>query len=258
MWMVVGVLGKKINTLCVIPARYNSSRFRGKPLVKIDGIPMIKRTYIQAQKSKLLDDIVVATDDGAIFDFCVSEKINVVMTSDECLTGTDRVAEVVNKKAYESYDFYINIQGDEPVIDPCVIDQLVNEYIEHGDRYIAYNLYKVIDLPEIINSNTIIKVIVNELNELLYMSRLPVPYSNTNLHSIYRMQIPAYGYTTEALQVFSDHNKTVNERFEDIELLRFVDLGYRLKMIETNATSIAVDMPHDVIRVEEYLISSKI
>ena len=116
---------KNSTVLGVIPARYKSTRFEGKPLVKINGVPMIKRTYFQAKKSTLLDDLIVATDDMRIYDFCVIEKIPVVMTSEDCLTGTDRVAEVAKQL---KYDFYINIQGDEPIIDPIAISQLISEY----------------------------------------------------------------------------------------------------------------------------------
>lgn len=254
--MGAGVPGNDIKVLCIIPARYRSTRFPGKPLVKINGIPMIKRTYQQAAKSTAVSSLVVATEDKRIFDYCVSEDLNVVMTSDDCLTGTDRLAEVVQKPGYEDYDLYFNVQGDEPIIDPIVIDQIINEYKQYGDKYIAYNLYKVIDDQDEISSNTIIKVIVNENDELMYMSRLPVPYSKSELPSIHKMQIPVYGYTAKALEVFSKHQKTVNEQFEDIELLRFVDLGYKLKMAETKATSIAVDVPGDVLKVEKQLVKS--
>ena len=245
--------GKDAKVLCIIPARYQSTRFEGKPLVKINGVPMIKRTYTQVSKSSVLTDLVVATEDTRIFDYCVSEGMKVVMTSDNCLTGTDRLAEVVQMPAYNDYDFYLNVQGDEPIIDPIVIEHIVGEYHHHGDKYIAYNLYKVIDDQTKINSSTIIKVIVNEQDELMYMSRLAIPYSNSDLSPVYKMQVPVYGYTSNALKIFSTHKKTINEQYEDVELLRFVDLGYKLKMSESNANSIAVDVPSDVIEVETFL-----
>lgn len=240
----------KYSVLGVIPARYKSTRFEGKPLVEINGIPMIKRTYLQAKKSPLLNDLIVATEDQRIVDYCVSENIPVMMTSSDCLTGTDRVAEVARE---HDYDFYINIQGDEPVIDPEVITQLINEYMTYGDEYVAYNLYKMITDEHEINSKTIIKVIVNEKDELMYMSRLPVPYSNSDKKSLHKHQIPVYGFTKKALELFSSHKKTINEQFEDVELLRFVDLGYKLKMSPTCASSIAVDVPSDVLKVENFL-----
>lgn len=240
----------KFKIIGVIPARYKSSRFEGKPLCLIKDIPMLKRTYMQAKNSKSLDELIVATESEKIKEFCVSENIPVIMTSDTCLTGTDRIAEA--SKLY-SADLYINIQGDEPVIDPKSIDEVASEYKIYGDKYIAYNLYKYIDEEDEVNSDTIIKVISNEKDELMYMSRLRVPFNKSNLFSEYKKQICVYGFTKQALEVFSNRDKTLNEQFEDIEILRFVDMGYKVKMKETKVDSIAVDVPSDVIKVENYL-----
>lgn len=241
---------KKTKILGVIPARYKSTRFEGKPLALINGIPMIKRTYEQAKKSELLDELVVATEDAKIVTYCASEGIPVIMTSDNCLTGTDRLAEVSKKM---DFDLYVNIQGDEPVIDPNAISQIVDIYHQYGDEYMVYNLYKIIDDMDEVNSHTIIKVIVNEHDEVMYMSRLPVPFSNSGLVQKFRQQIPVYGFTKDALSIFSKHKKTINEQYEDVELLRFVDLGYKIRMSETKVDSIAVDVPDDVKKVEIFL-----
>lgn len=238
--------------LGVIPARYHSSRFEGKPLAKIAGVPMIQRTYNQVKQSSLLNDAIVATDDIRILDFCNTEKIPCCMTSSECLTGTDRVFEVSEQL---DYDLYINIQGDEPVIDPMAIDQIFTLFARHGDAYEAYNLYKYITDEKDINSDTIIKVITNELNEAMYMSRLPVPFSKAGMVPRFKQQVPIYGYTKKALKTFAARVKTVNEQFEDIELLRFIDMGLKIKMEETNASSIAVDIPSDIVKVERFLVS---
>ncbi len=239
-----------IKILGVIPARYKSSRFEGKPLCLIQNIPMIKRTYTQALKSELLDKLVVATDSDSIKQYCESENIPVVMTSEECLTGTDRIAEVAQN---EHYDLYVNIQGDEPVIDPKSIDEIVEEFKKYGDKYIAYNLYKNISDEDEINSNTIIKVIVNEQDELMYMSRLATPYNKSNNKATYKKQVCVYGFTKEALKVFSSRSKTLNEQFEDIEILRYIDMGYKVKMRKTDVDSIAVDTPEDIKKVEDFL-----
>lgn len=251
--MEVGVQGNKIKVLGVIPARYKSSRFPGKPLVKINGIPMIKRTYLQAVKSNKLTDLIVATDDDRILKYCQSENIPVVLTSDTCLTGTDRLAEVVKAPSYDNYDVYINIQGDEPIIDPEAISQLILEYEKYGNQYCAYNLYKVIRDQVEISSDSIIKVIVNDQNDLMYMSRLPIPYAKNASHPDYKQQIPVYAYTAEALEIFSSNAKTLNEIHEDIELLRFIDLGLKIKMCETSVESISVDFPDDILKIERFL-----
>jgi 3-deoxy-D-manno-octulosonate cytidylyltransferase len=234
----------------VIPARYNSSRFQGKPLRLINGIPMIKRTYEQAKKSTLLDKLVVATDSVKIENYCNQEGIPVVMTSERHSTGTDRLSEVAKK---EDYDFYINIQGDEPVIDVKSIDEIVNDYKKHTKDYEVFALYKKIDNPLEIDSDTIVKVIVSESDELIYMSRHPVPFNKSSGQVVYNKQVCVYGFTKKSLSIFSERNKTHNEQFEDIELLRFLDLGYQVKMIETVVNSIAVDIPEDIKKVEDYL-----
>jgi 3-deoxy-D-manno-octulosonate cytidylyltransferase len=245
---------KKLRILGVIPARYKSSRFEGKPLCIISGIPMIERTYNQAIQSKHLDKLVVATDDSRIEDFCKSKNIPVVLTSDSCLTGTDRIAEVSNS---EHYDLYVNIQGDEPVVDPFNIDLVVEEFKKHGDKYIAYNLYKNIESVDEVASPTIIKTIVNEKDELVYMSRAKVPFNKGKEDVNFNKQVCVYGFTKKALDTFAERTKTLNEKFEDIEILRFIDMGYSVKMAKTEFDSIAVDIPEDVQKVEKFLANQK-
>lgn len=245
------MLGKKI--IAVIPARYKSSRFPGKPLAEIAGVPMIKRTYTQVIKSELLSAVVVATDDERIVDYCKAEDIPVVVTSDTCLTGTDRLAEVAEMEAFRDCDLFINVQGDEPVIDPAAISQIAELFLEYPEGYLAYNLYKYITDPVEINSGTIIKVIVNQHDDLMYMSRLPIPFNKTTDPTDHKQQVPVYGYTADALRVFAGRDKTINERFEDIELLRFVDLGFSIKMRPTAVASISVDVPADVEKVERFI-----
>lgn len=243
-------MNDKLSILGVIPARYKSSRFEGKPLCVIQGITMLKRTYLQAKASVLLDELVVATDDSRISEYCEQENIPFVMTSEHCLTGTDRLAEVSKSK---QYDLYVNIQGDEPVIDPISIDEIVNEFLLYKEEYIAYNLYKVSNDTDEFNSSGIIKTIVNEKDELMYMSRSEVPFNKSGLEHTFKKQVCVYGFTKNALDIFSNRKKTLNEKFEDIELLRFVDMGYKVKMKETKVSSIAVDYPSDVKKVEDYL-----
>ena len=239
-----------LKILGIIPARYNSSRFQGKPLCLINNIPMIKRTYDRVKKSELLDKLVVATDDLKIKEYCEKESIPVVMTSDKHLTGTDRLAEVAQK---EYYDLYINIQGDEPIVDCHSINQIVDDYKKNGQSYAVYNLYKKITSKDEVDSNTIIKVVVNQNDELMYMSRHPIPFNKSTNEAVYNKQVCVYGFTKKALEVFSNRDKSHNEQFEDIELLRFLDLGYSVKMLETTVDSIAVDVPDDVKKVEDFL-----
>ncbi len=233
----------------VIPARYKSSRFPGKPLAKISGVPMIKRTFQQVVDIPGVDTFIL-TDDKGIENYCQSESLPVIMTSSQCLTGTDRVAEF---SCYYDYDLYINVQGDEPIIDPLVVSQVIDSYRVHGEQYIAYNCFKEVTESEF-NRQTIVKVVVNNDDELIYMSRadLPVNYSKQEKLKAYR-QVCVYGFTKQALKIFTSNEKTRNEKYEDIELLRLVDLGHKVKMTETTCSSIAVDVPEDIEKVEYFL-----
>jgi 3-deoxy-D-manno-octulosonate cytidylyltransferase len=234
----------------VIPARYKSSRFPGKPLIDIKGKPMIQRTYEQVCKAEGLDEAVVATDDDRIREACEKASIPVVMTSESCLTGTDRLAEVAEMI---DADLYINIQGDEPVISPETISLVIDAYRQHGDDYAAYNLYKDISEFAKVDNDSLIKVIVNENSELVYMSRMAVPYRKDDRRPDFFRQVCVYGFTREALRAFACSSKTCNEKYEDIEILRFIDLGYKVKMIKTDLNSISVDNPEDVKKVEAFL-----
>ncbi|WP_019613192.1 3-deoxy-manno-octulosonate cytidylyltransferase [Psychromonas ossibalaenae] len=238
----------------IIPARYKSSRFPGKPLAKIAGIPMIKRTYQQVVNIPEVDTFIL-TDNQQIKAFCLSQNMSVIMTSEQCLTGTDRVAEFASR--YD-YDLYVNVQGDEPVIDPSVVNEVIDSYRIHGEQYIAYNCFKEVTESEF-NTPTIVKVVLNNDNELIYMSRaaLPVNYSKQQKLKAYR-QVCVYGFTKHALEVFTSNDKTRNEKYEDIELLRLVDLGHKVKMTETTFSSIAVDVPEDIDKVEAFLTSKGI
>lgn len=246
------MFGKTIplKILGIIPARFNSSRFQGKPLTLINNVPMIKRTFDSVKKSKLLDKLIVATDDLKIKKYCNKEDIPVVMTSDKHLTGTDRIAEVAQK---EYYDLYINIQGDEPIIDYKVINQIVEEYKKNSQFYDVFNLYKKIKSKDEVSSSSIIKVIVNHNDELMYMSRSSIPFNKSSKKSTYNKQVCIYGFTNKALSLFASRDKSHNEQFEDIEILRFLDLGFPVKMLETSYNSIAVDVPGDVKKVEDFL-----
>ncbi len=240
-----------MNIIGVIPARMQSTRFPGKPLAKIAGVEMIRRTYEQAAQSQYLDKVIVATDSEVIAEFCVMNRLSVMMTSANCATGTDRVAEVAHSIRA---DLYVNIQGDEPVIDPAAIDAVVKAYAKHGDAYCAYNLYQPIASAEEASSPAVIKVTVNERGELVYMSRNMIPYSKAGAVDGMMRQVCVYGFTPAALGAFyMAGNKTCNEQHEDIETLRLIDLGMKVKMIETDCVSIPVDYPEDVLKVEQYL-----
>ena len=234
----------KNKVLIVIPARYDSSRFPGKPLAKINGIPMIKRTYNQALKNKYTKDILVATDSKRILNFCNENDMNVIMTSKECQSGTDRVAEV-SKKMTE-FDCYFNLQGDEPVINPIFINKCIDEYIKQTEYEIISGYAKISkELAEIPQK---VKVVMNEKNEAMYFSRSLIPNNANQYHN----HIGIYCFSKKVLESFSSHERTKNERAEQVELIRMIELGIKIKMIEVEET-FAVDIPSDIDKVEKFL-----
>lgn len=235
--------------LVVIPARYNSKRLPGKPLIDINGIPMIVRTYNQCKKAVPESKIIVATDDNRIKKICDKNKIKSIMTSKRCLTGTDRIAEVAKKIRKK---FYINVQGDEPFFYPQDLKKLVKEAKKKPKEII--NGYTEIKDKKLFFSSSIPKLVFDKKGYLLYMSRGPIP-SNKKLEfkKAWR-QICAYSFPRKSLLNFAKiRNKTQIESLEDIEILRFLEQGYRVKMIKMSNKSLAIDNDEDLEKAKIYL-----
>ena len=235
----------------IIPARLKSSRLPGKPLVDICGKPMIQHVWERCCNAVGDNKVYIATDDQRIADTVKSFGGQVVMTSENCLTGRDRVAE-----ANESlnFDFVINVQGDEPLIDPVHINKVVTAYIEK--EQIINAMCKVKDESDF-RSLTIPKVVFNEENELLYMSRAGIPFTKFGNFKFAYKQVCIYAFSREHLSFFKTRKQKSNlESVEDIEILRFLEAGYTIQMVEVESGSIAVDVPEDVERVALILESS--
>lgn len=233
----------------IIPSRYQSSRFPGKPLAMINGRPMIWWVYNQAIKVKELDEVYVATDSQQIFDECRKYEIKCIMTSDDHQTGTDRLGEVARKI---EADFYVNIQGDEPLIEPETIQKIVVYKNEHPEVDVINSMTKISDEADVLK-NTVVKVVAADNNDLIYLSRAPIPYPKKGQAVDYYKHLGLYGLSRKALLFFSSSDRTKNEKIEDIEMLRFMENEYRIKMVSVNSQSIGVDCPDDVIRVEEVM-----
>lgn len=230
----------------VIPARYQSSRLPGKPLVNLCGVPMIVRTYQQCVKVVPRERVYVATDDDRIGDACRSAGISVVMTSSDCLTGTDRVAEVARQI---DADTYVNVQGDEPVFNPADLRSIIEAARAHPDDVI--NGYCAIDSEAMFRSGSTPKVVLRPDGRLLYMSRAPIPTTKTHGFAAAWRQVCAYAFPRKALEEFTRAGgKTRLEEIEDIEILRFLELGWDVRMIPMSDRSVAVDNPEDVARAE--------
>ena len=235
--------------LIVIPARYKSKRLPGKPLIDIKGLPMIVRTYNQCKKVVNSSKILVATDHKKIFRLCKKNNINVMMTSSKCLTGTDRVAEV-SKKIKKK--FYINVQGDEPLCNPVDIKKIINTAKKYPNAVI--NGFTEIKDKKTFYSPHIPKVIFRENGNLIYMSRAPIPSNKSrSLIKAWR-QICIYSFPYKSLKVFSNFKKKTRlEAIEDLELNRFIEIGYQVKMIKMSNKSIAVDTKSDLLKVKKII-----
>ena len=199
----------------IIPARYKSSRFEGKPLADICGKPMIWWVYQQALKVTSLNEVYVATDDIRIKEACSNLGINVIITSKEHKTGTDRIGEVAKKI---NADLYVNIQGDEPMIEPATIEKAIHPFFKNHELQITNLMTQITDPIEIVNF-TIPKVITNKDNIGIYLTRSAVPYPKGSLNFSYYKQVCVYGFTPEALEFFCNSERGKIEQIEDIKNL---------------------------------------
>lgn len=233
----------------VIPARYKSSRFPGKPLADICGKPMVWWVYQQCKKVEDFDEVYVATDDERIKAACEKEKLNVIMTSDKHPTGTDRVGEVAEKI---SADLYVNIQGDEPMLEPEVIRAAIKPFYEDSDLLVS-NLMAAIDNPVDVVNFTVPKVITNKDNIGIYLTRTTAPYPKGSIDYKYYKQVCVYGFKPQALKFFCNTERGKIEQIEDIEILRFIEAGYRVQFKEVENKSIAVDTEKDLDKVRRIL-----
>ena len=237
--------------LVVIPARYASSRFPGKALADLGGKTVLRRCYEQVLMAVDEERIVVATDDDRIIDECRANGMRYEMTSTACLTGTDRVAEIAGRL---SATWYLNVQGDEPFLDPAGLKAMIAAVATAGGDVEVINAYSPITDESDFRSTTVPKVVVDSHGRLLYMSRAAIPTTKQlGFHGALR-QIGLYAFRQSALRRFASQTiKTPLEQLEDIEILRFVELGVAVQMIEVQSVGIAIDTPEDLARARHHL-----
>ena len=238
-----------MKTIGVIPARYQSSRFPGKPLADILGKPMIWWVYQQCIKVPELNEVYVATDDRRIYDVCEQYGIQVIMTSDQCRTGTDRVGEVAAKV---DGDLYVNIQGDEPLIEPQMIRDIIGIF---NDESVYYgSLRKQITDEAEIQAPSTVKVVVDKNEDALYFSRSVIPSNvkDGKLARVYR-HVGIYAYKRDFLQTFIQLPPAELEAGEGLEQLRALENGYKIRVHETQFDTIGVDLPEHIAMVEELI-----
>ena len=241
-----------MDILGIIPARYASSRFPGKPLVDIAGKSMIQRVYEQAKKCVDLSEVIVATDDTRIYDHVLNFGGVAVMTADTHQSGTDRCAEVALQ--HPQYNVIINIQGDEPYIDPEQISKLAACF-NNTETQIATLVKKVKSIDELLNPNSP-KVVINKLSEAVYFSRSPLPHirgqeqENWLDYYTYFKHIGIYGYRADILQQITKLPVSPLEKAESLEQLRWIENGYRIKIAETELETYSVDTPGDLLNLK--------
>lgn len=239
--------------LGIIPARYASSRFPGKPLVEIEGKSMIQRVYEQASKAKCLSKVIVATDDARIFEHVQAFGGNVAMTKEDHPSGTDRCWEVVgSQEDISATDYVINIQGDEPFISPEQIDELGS--VLEGNIELATQMI-VVDAAEILFDTGEAKIVLNDQHEAIYFSRQAIPFlknidpKDWHTHHPYYRHVGMYAYRVDVLEKLTSLSPSALEKAESLEQLRWIEAGFKIKCVITNFDSHCIDTPEDIEKV---------
>lgn len=235
----------------IIPARYESSRFPGKPLAMIGKMSMIERVYRQAEKATRLNLVVVATDDQRILEAVSAFGGNVVMTSSIHQTGTERCAEAISLLKLKS-DAVINIQGDEPFLEPSQIDR-VADLLLNPEIKIATLVRKTASKEEVANPNAV-KAVISKTGRVIYFSRLPVPFYKDTIpfeHRCYHIHVGIYGYQVSVLKAITQLGASDIESAESLEQLRWLDNGYSIHAGITDTQTHAVDTPDDLERLKK-------
>ena len=240
--------------VAIIPSRYGSSRFPGKPLALIKGKPMIEWVVKNVSKCKDIDDIYVATDDQRIFDCVTGFGGKAIMTSDKHTCGTDRLAECAEKLQLDDEDIIINIQGDEPTIRPEMVDDILSCF-DDPEVYMG-TLKVLIDSKEDLDNHNVNKVISDVNDYAIYFSRYCIPYirdeKNKDLIKHYK-HIGMYAYKKWFLMKYSAMEKSTLEISESLEQLRVLENGYKIKIKETKYQTVGVDTPEQVEEVERFM-----
>ncbi len=244
-----------MHILGVVASRYASTRFPGKALADIGGKPMVWWVYQQALKAEKLDEVIVATDDKRIEDICIQYGLNVIMTSPDNKTTANRMYEVSNSI---HADFYITINGDEPMVDPAAINAAVPDHIPQDIEYGTNTICVMSDPIDVMDASNI-KVVFNDKKEALYMSRTPIPYPYGTLDFTYYKHVGVIGYNKKMLGFYQNSVPGYFEKVESIDTLRFLDYGKKLQFfIAEIEKSLSVDTPKDLEKVRRLMHEKKL
>jgi len=236
----------------VIPSRYAATRLPGKPLVNLAGKPMVQRVYEQAKLAQTVHRVLVATDDQRIVDAVLAFGGEARMTRSDHRTGTERIAEVA---AHEPGDVFVNVQGDEPLIDPVAIDTAVAALLEDPPAQIATVATTIRHVPDIMDPN-VVKTVLDFDSNALYFSRAPVPWvrdTQQKVHVKYWKHLGLYVFQRDALLEYPTLPQGELERIEQLEQLRWLENGWKIRVAEVEHDAVSVDVPEDVTRVEKLL-----
>ena len=245
-----------MRVLGIIPARYASTRFPGKPLIDIGGKSMIQRVYEQCSKSQKLDEVVVATDDQRIFDHIRSFDGHVLMTAHHHQSGTERCGEVIYK--LNDFDVVINIQGDEPLIQPKQIDEVIELFLD--EQVEIATVVKKIDKEEDLRNPNRIKVVLDDAENAIYFSRSPIPHVANTSHSnwlesgTFYKHIGIYAWRLNTLKDLLKLQPSELEKLESLEQLRWIYHGYSIRTVESEIETPNIDVPEDVKKVMDLLL----
>ena len=246
--------------ICVIPARYASTRFPGKPLADISGSPMISWVYNRAKAVKQFDDVIVATDDKRIHDCVKNFNGNVLMTPHDLKSGTDRVAYVAKEL---EFDVVVNLQGDEPLISPQILSEVCSPFVDENVK-MATPVKKIKSAEEFENKNAA-WVVKDKNGNALYFSRSVIPTNHKISNqkewvkfSTYFKHIGIYAYRKDFLLKLTKLKRAGLEEIEDLEQLRVLENGFKIRCVETNYQSINVDVPEDIVKVENIIKKNNI
>jgi 3-deoxy-manno-octulosonate cytidylyltransferase (CMP-KDO synthetase) len=242
-----------MKTVVIIPSRYGSTRFEGKPLCLINEKPMIQHVYEQAQKASKVDAVLVATDDQRIIDAVAAFGGKAVMTSDKNRSGTDRIAEAAAMIGLEPNDIVINVQGDQPLMDPRCLDQLVAPFYDEPGLEMSTLAFKIVREREITDPKDV-KVTFDNRGYALYFSRASIPLARDpgTRHDTFK-HLGFYAYTRKFLDIYRHLDEGSLEAVEKLEQLRALEHGYRIKVVVTLYDSPEVDLPEDIPRIEKLM-----
>ncbi len=243
-----------VQVIAIIPARYKSNRFPGKPLALISGKPMIQHVVERARKVNLLTQVVVATDDSRIADCVESFGGEFVMTRDDHVSGTDRLAEAAATLGVSDNDIVVNIQGDQPLFPPEIIEQVTRPLLDDPELPMSTLIYKIVRKEEINDPNHV-KTVFDRDHNALYFSRSAIPFQRNPEQGTptYYKHLGVYGYRKNFLLTFVGLPEGEWEHFEKLEQLRALEFGYRIKVVLTAHDSVEVDTREELSRVEELI-----